>query len=78
MKETVHLRSFEAVSESGDQLTVHVYQDVVIVQTRGGTERIPGMMSMQLDGGEHVNLVSKGVYETPFGVKLTSDDPNAP
>jgi hypothetical protein len=40
--------------------------------------RIPGPKRVVLEGGGEVERVSRGVYLTPWGERLVSDDPDAP
>lgn len=76
--ETVQIGSFVATTEAGERWTVTILQDVVVVQTRGGTTRRPGLKSLVTADGIHLEQKSQGRYETSFGLKLTSDDVNAP
>jgi hypothetical protein len=78
MTESEHVGSFVGVTEDGDPITIHIHQEYVVSTTRGGTSRKPSFQSLVTEDGIHVNREAKGVYETSCGLKITSDDPNAP
>ncbi len=79
-KEIKHTGSFVATDENGDEHTVFVFSEYNVIRDRGAKRRVPGLKSLQLSDGRHVNRVDKGHYElvdTPM-VKLTSNNPSAP
>jgi hypothetical protein len=78
MNESKRVGSFVGVYDGGGAVTVHIIQEFIVVNSRGGETRLPGMKSLVTEDGVRVNRESQGVYETSYGLKITSDDPNAP
>jgi hypothetical protein len=78
-RRTGHIRSFTATDERGAPHTLHVFAplgDAGRGESPDGEG--PGAISIQTEGGQHVNHVKKGVYLTLSGETLRSGAPEAP
>jgi hypothetical protein len=65
---------FDAVDSDGKTETIEIYQQIKLL----AGYQVPGVFILKLRDGTDVNRIEKGAYETPFGRKFTSSDPNAP
>lgn len=77
MKTTITDGCFKALDEDGNE---HI---LVVSTDYGNTSHMQGQGSISLNGGitkngSPVKYVSKGKYETMYGLKLESADPQAP
>ena len=71
--------SFEATDDQGKLHEVTIYQTFIKAGSRGGTQEVAGLKSLELGNGSAVNRIGQGEYEVvATGAKLRSDDPNAP
>lgn len=69
---------------TGEMVTVHVFQQMIQLKTRGGIRRKPGHKFMETDNGETVQHAvpgQPGRYYILRGIRkieLTCSDPDAP
>ena len=85
MSDIVHKCSFDGTTDEGETVTIHVYQEFITSRSRGGTTRLPGMLSMRTDDGQAVNKVSDGQYNIVCThrsdrdyIPVSTTDPKAP
>jgi len=70
--------SFVAKQEDGKLVTLKVFTDYIVAESRERAEEIPGRKTLRTLEGHVVNRLNKGRYQVVVtGVRLTSDDPAA-
>jgi hypothetical protein len=85
MSQKTVTQQFEGVSETGEKVTIQVWQSLVDMTSNadGGVQRleIGGPKRLRTTDGRALMHISQGVYDMAGSmglVRVTSDDPNAP
>jgi hypothetical protein len=74
-----YVRSFIATDDAGGHHALKVYSGSTDIETTGDVgATMPGHGRIEDENGVEVDRVSKGVYRTLAGQRLTSADPDAP